>query len=107
MRFPALVIASVMAAATPAEAQTSLEDACVLAAARVIPAGTSIETTKTAPAPIPLVTQLHRDTALRWARVDFGMSIGGRKMTQSYICGANRNGDHVVVSMDGKDWIVR
>ena len=89
------------------------EDNCVLAVTRILPPAASVQSVVTAPAPIDTVRSLSRITTMRWVLVNLTISIGGRKIAQSYICSENRDGDRIVVATDRSgpgpthDWTVR
>jgi hypothetical protein len=88
-------------------------DNCVVAVTRILPPPASVQGVTTATAPIDTVRSLGRITTMRWVLVNLTMSIGGRKIAQSYICSENRDGDRIVVPTDRSgpgpthDWTVR
>jgi len=72
-----------------------------------LPAAATIRAVSTQPAARQTVHALGRNLEIRWVQVDAQMAIANRPISEVYICAVNRNGDHIVVRMDGRDWIVR
>jgi hypothetical protein len=114
MRYERLALAIAIASATPfAALADAYENNCVMAVSKIVPPAAAVQRISTAPAPLDLVRHLGRVQTIRWVQVDATLSIGGRRIPQSYICSENSDGERVVVPTDRSgpgpthDWTVR